>query len=225
MAQRIVILGGHGKVARLLAPKLTTAGFAVDAVIRDPDQRGDIEAAGGHPVVLDVETASIDDFAGVFAGATAIVFAAGAGGGNPARTRAVDFEAATRSMEAAEKAGVKRYVMVSYNRAADHYRALEPDHRFYPYAKAKHDADAYLRGTDLDYSILGPGLLTLEPATGKLQLADAHGQVDGDWSDKKNVTSRDNVAEVIAHAIQHDVALRQTVNFYDGDTPLARAVK
>jgi len=225
MTQRIVILGGHGKVARLLAPKLKTAGFAVDAVIRKPEQEDDIQAAGASPVVLNMETASIDDFAQLFAGAAAIVFSAGAGGDSAERTRAVDFEAATRTMEAAEKVGVKRYIMVSYARAADHYRELGPDHDFYPYAKAKHDADAYLRESRLDYTILGPGLLTLEPATRKLQVADAHGVVEGDWPDEKNVTSRENVAEVITHVIKHDAAVGQTVNFYDGDTPLVQALE
>src|SRR5690625_4287066 len=113
MGHRIVILGGHGKVARLLIPKLKSAGFAVDAVIRKPEQRADIQEAGGNPIVLDMETAATDDFVKLFAGAKAVVFSAGAGGGNPQRTRAVDFEAAARTMEASEKAGVKRYIMVS----------------------------------------------------------------------------------------------------------------
>lgn len=224
MAQRIVILGGHGKAALLLAPKLDSNGFAVEAVIRNPDQRSEVEKACGQPVILDMETASVDDFAQLFGGAAAIVFAAGAGGGSPERTRAVDREAAIRTMQAAEQAGVKRYVMVSYARAAVHYKELEADDRFYPYAKAKHDADAYLRETNLDYTILGPGSLTHEPATRRLQIADERGQVDGDWPDKKKVTSRDNVAEVIAYAVQYDAAVRQTVNFYDGDTPLAQAL-
>lgn len=211
-------------MARLLIPKLKTAGFDVDAVIRNPDQGAEIETIGGHPVVLDMETASVDAFAKVFTGAAAIVFSAGAGGGNPSRTRAVDFEAATRTMDAAKQAGVKRYIMVSYARAADHYKELAEDNSFYPYAKAKHDADKYLRQSNLDYTIVGPGLLTLEPATCKLQLADARGQVDGDWPDNKKVTSRDNTAEVIAYLLRHNTAIRQTVNFFDGDTALDQAL-
>lgn len=222
--QRIVILGGHGKVALLAVPRLVQAGFAVDAVIRKPEQQADVEQTGARAALLDMERARVADFAERFAGAHAVVFSAGAGGGSPARTRAVDFEAATRSMLAAEVAGVLRYVMVSYANATHHHEKLDYTDPFYPYARAKHDADAYLRTTSLNYTILGPGLLTLEQASGRVQLADANGRVAGDWSKKREITSRDNVAAVIAHVITHDAAQRQTVNFYDGDTPIATAI-
>lgn len=172
---RVVILGGHGKVALHAAGKLKAAGYAVDSVIRDPEQSNDVEAAGGNPVVLDIERASVDQLASLFSGADAIVFSAGAGGGDPARTHAVDYEAATRAMAAAEQAGVTRFIMVSYAAAGTDVHRLDPQDSFYPYARAKHDADAKLRETTLDYTILGPGLLTTEPATARLTLVENTG--------------------------------------------------
>ncbi|WP_372698766.1 SDR family oxidoreductase [Arthrobacter sp. JSM 101049] len=223
--ERVVILGGHGKIALLAAPKLTDAGYAVESVIRNPDQTGEIEAAGGTAVVLDIETAGVDELAQAFSGAAAVVFSAGAGGGSPERTRAVDLDAAVRAMTAAEQAGVRRFVMVSYARADVDLDRLDPGDSFYPYAQAKHDADAHLRGTGLDYTILGPGRLTLEPATGKIQLADAHGEVAGrELAADQKVTSRENVAAVITHAIAANTSIRATVNFYDGETPIADAL-
>lgn len=221
-SNRIVIIGGHGKVALLAAPKLSAAGYRVDSIIRNPDHADSVRAAGGHPVVLDIESADVDAMADVFTGASAIVFSAGAGGGNPQRTRAVDYEAATRAMQAAEQAGVKRFVMVSYAGANKHVHQLDPSNSFYHYAKAKHDADAKLRESGLDWTILGPALLTLEPATGKIQRADTAG---ADWPEDKQVTSRDNVAEVITHVIRTGAASRQTVDFYDGDTPIPDAIR
>ncbi|WP_111748784.1 SDR family oxidoreductase [Salinisphaera orenii] len=218
---RIIILGGHGKVARLATEQMTAAGYAVNSVIRNPDQSDDVRAAGGNPVVLDIESASVDELAAAFTGAEAIVFSAGAGGGSPERTRAVDYEAATRAMIAAEQAGVKRFVMVSYANAATDIDRLDPTHSFYPYAKAKHDADAHLRQTGLDYTILGPARLTTEPATEKIQHISEAGD---DWPEDKRVTSRANVAAMITHVIRTRTAARQTVNFYDGDTPIAEAV-
>lgn len=215
---RVVIVGGHGKVALLAAGKLKSAGYAVNSVIRNPDQSDDVRTAGGNPVVLDIESASVDQLASVFSGADAIVFSAGAGGGNPQRTHAVDYEAATRAMAAADQAGVRRFIMVSYAGADADVHRLDPGNSFYPYAKAKHDADAKLRESTLDYTILGPGLLTTGPATGKLTRTEDAGN---DWPDDKRVTSRENVAEAIAHSIKADAAIRQTVNFYDGDTPIA----
>ena len=219
--KRIVIIGGHGKVALLAAPKLKAAGYGVDSIIRNPGHGDDVRNAGANPVMLDIESADVDAMAAAFKGAAAVVFSAGAGGGSPERTRAVDHEAATRAMQAAERAGVKRFVMVSYAGADTDVDRLDPSDSFYPYAKAKHDADAKLRESGLDYTILGPGLLTLEPASGKLQRTETAG---ADWPDDKRVTSRDNVAEVIAHVIKTGAASRQTVDFYDGEVPIAEAV-
>src|SRR5690554_1749537 len=213
-ANRVVIVGGHGKVALLAARKLKAANYAVDSIIRNPEQNDDVRNAGGNPIVLDIEAAGVDELASAFSDASAIVFSAGAGGGNPARTHAVDYEAATRTMAAAEQAGVKRFIMVSYANAKTGIHRIDPKSSFYPYAKAKHDADARLRESTLDYTILGPALLTTEPATGKIVRTE---EVDSDWPDDKRVTSRENVAEVIAQVVKGHAAIRQTVNFYDGD--------
>ena len=102
-----------------------------------------------------------------------MVFSAGAGGGDPARTYAVDRDAAIRVIDAAGQAGVRRFVMVSYFGAGpDH--GVSQDNSFFPYAEAKAAADAHLRASDLDWTVLGPGRLTLEPATGRIAVgADA----------------------------------------------------
>ena len=222
--KKAVIIGAHGKIALLAAPRLVDAGYAVDGVIRNPDHADDIRATGANPVELSLEDASVDDLAQAFAGADAVVFAAGAGGGNPARTDAVDHKGAVRAMDAAEQAGVNRFVMVSYSRALVDVDTLDPDNSFFPYAKAKHDADEHLRSTKLDYTILGPGKLTSEPATEKVVIADEAGRVP-DLAAEAAVTSRDNVAVAIAHVLTTGAAGRQTVNFYDGDTPLSEAIQ
>ena len=222
---RVVILGGHGKVALLAAPKLAAAGFAVDSVIRNPDQAADIEAADAHPVVLDIETADTDALAEVFAGADAIVFSAGAGGGSPERTKAVDLEAAKRAVDAAEQTGVKRFVMVSYATVGIDLDRIDPSNSFYPYVEAKHGADAYLRNSDLDYTILGPGHLTLDPSQALVTIADERGDIEGRTpGDGQGVTSGELVADVITYVIVNDAAVRETVNFYDGSVPLAEAI-
>lgn len=223
---RVVILGGHGKIALLAAPKLKAAGFAVDSVIRNPDQASDVEAAGANPVVLDIETADTQALADLFAGVQAVVFSAGAGGGSPERTKAVDLEAAKRSIDAAEQAGVKRFVIVSYASASVDSDRVDPESSFYPYVQAKSGADEHLRASSLDFTILGPGGLTLEPSSGKVLIADAAGDLDGQTpADDVRVTSRDLVADVITHVIAESAAVRETVNFYDGQTPIAEAIR
>ncbi|UTT39528.1 SDR family oxidoreductase [Glutamicibacter mishrai] len=223
--RRVVLIGGHGKVALLAAPKLVARGFAVDSLIRNPDHSAEISATGATPVVLDIENAGVEQLAEAFSGAHSIVFSAGAGGGSKERTRAVDFDAAVRSMEAAKQAGVSRFVMVSYSRALVDVDNLDPENSFYTYAKAKHDADAVLRETDLDYTILGPGALTLDPASKKITIADENGNIDGKAPEAENgKVSRENVAEVITHVVDTEAAQRSTVNFYDGSTAIAEAI-
>ncbi|WP_366908983.1 SDR family oxidoreductase [Nesterenkonia sp.] len=224
--KKAVIVGGHGKVALLAAGKLIDSGYAVQSLIRNPDHRDDVAATGAEPVLLDIEQADVGQLAEAFAGASAVIFSAGAGGGNPARTRAVDHEAAVRTMDAAQQAGVGRYIMVSYSRSEVDIGTLDPESSFYPYAQAKHHADNYLRGTELDYTILGPGKLTDEPASGTILVTDSEGAAatSSQGGAEATSTSRENVAEAIRHCLVRGAAVRQTVNFFDGETPIAEAI-
>src|SRR6476659_11061426 len=167
---RVIIIGGHGKVALLAAPLLVADGHAVTSVVRNPDQVADVEATGATAAVLDVENSSTEQIADLVRGNDVLVWSAGAGGGSPERTYAVDRDAAIRSMDSAAQAAVGRYVMVSYLGAGpDH--GVPRDNPFFHYAEAKAAADSYLRGTSLDWTILGPGALTDKPGSG---LIDVH---------------------------------------------------
>lgn len=224
--QKVVIVGGHGKIALLAAGKLIDSGFAVESIIRNSDHTEDIAATGAEPVLLDIEQADTGQLVEAFAGAHAVVFSAGAGGGNPARTKAVDQEAAIRTMEAAAQAGVSRYIIVSYARSEVDIHSLDAESSFYPYAAAKHHADQHLRGTQLDYTVLGPGKLTTEPATGSILVTDAQAAAgtSSQGGAESTATSRENVAEVIRHVLVTEAGIRQTVNFFDGETPIADAI-
>lgn len=213
--KRIVVIGGHGKVALLLAPLLVAAGDEVTAVYRNPAHTAEVAATGARGVVADVETLGVEEIAALLAGHDAVVWSAGAGGGNPARTRAVDQDAAIRSMDASLEAEVQRYVMVSYFGARlDHGT---PAHSgFYPYAQAKAAADEYLRGTVLDWTILGPSGLTLDPPTGKIETAD-QGATSGR-------VSRADVAAVIVAVLRNEATIGRTIRFNNGATPIADAI-
>ncbi|HWF69124.1 MAG TPA: SDR family oxidoreductase [Mycobacterium sp.] len=209
---RIVVIGGHGKVALQLARILTERGDAVSSVFRNPDHSGDVGATGARPVVADIERLDTDALADLLAGHDAVVFSAGAGGGNPARTYAVDRDAAIRVIDAAAQAGVNRFVMVSYFGAGpDH--GVQPSDSFFAYAEAKAAADAHLRASDLDWTVLGPGHLTLEPATGRIALGRGKGEV-----------SRADVALVVAAALADDSTIGRTIEFNNGETPVAEAL-
>ena len=211
---RIAIVGGHGKVALLLAPHIFGRGDEVTSIVRNPLHAPEVEATGATAVVADVERLGTAAIADVIAGHDAVVWSAGAGGGNPDRTRAVDREAAIRSMDAAAAAGVPRYGMVSYLGARpDH--GVPADNPFFHYAEAKAAADEHLRGTALDWTILGPSTLTLEPGTGRIALAAPGG---------RGTVSRADVAAVAAAALREPRTVRQFVGFVQGQTPIDEAL-
>lgn len=212
---RIAIIGGHGKVGLRLARLLADRGDQVGAFIRNPDHVADVEATGATAVIADVENLTTEQIAAALRGHDAVVWSAGAGGGNPARTYAVDRDAAIRSMDAAAAAGVRRYVMVSArDTRKDH--GVSPDDPYFPYVESKAAADEHLRGTALDWTILGPGLLTLDPGTGKIA-------VGGDIQ-RPDVT-RDDVAAVAAEVLAVPGTIGATIGFNNGDTPIAEAVR
>lgn len=211
---RIVIIGGHGKVARLATPLLVAGGHQVTSLIRNPEHADDVAADGATPVVADVEQLDVEGIAAVLRGHDAVVWSAGAGGGDPERTRAVDRDAAIRSMDAAAAAGVRRYVMVSYFGAGPEH-GVPADHSFHPYAQAKADADAHLRASDLDWTILGPSSLTSEPGTGAIEVGD---DVTG------ASIAREDVARVVAAVVDHPGTARMTIDFNTGPTPIDDAI-
>lgn len=215
---RIVIVGGHGKVALLLGRILTEPhepGDQVSSVFRNPDHAEEVAATGTIPLVADVEQLDTAALAELLTGHDAVVFSAGAGGGNPARTYAVDRDAAIRVIDAAGQAGLRRFVMVSYFGAGPDHGVAEDD-PFFPYAQAKAAADAHLRATDLDWTVLGPSRLTGEPATGLIEAGAAAG---------KGQLSRGNVAQVIAACLADPTTIRRTIEFNDGETPIAEALR
>ncbi|MGA4668907.1 NAD(P)H-binding protein [Propionibacteriaceae bacterium Y1923] len=211
---RIMLIGGHGRVALLAAPLLVAAGHRVTSVIRNPEHEADVAATGAIPYVTDIETLDKDGFADLVAGQHIIVWSAGAGGGNPQRTYAVDRDAAILSMAAAQEAGVQRYVMVSYAGAsADH--GIDPEDSFFAYAEAKAAADEALRASSLDWTILGPSRLTFEEPTGR---------IDTEVSDAGGEVSRANVARVIKAVVAEPATIGRTINFNDGQTPIEQAI-
>jgi uncharacterized protein YbjT (DUF2867 family) len=162
----------------------------------------------------DVEQLNVDEMAVRLRGKDAVVWSAGAGGGNPSRTYAVDRDAAIRSMAAAEEAGVRRYVMVSYFGAgADH--GVPEDNPFFHYAEAKAAADDHLRSTGLRWTVLGPSSLTDDPGSGGIETGE--GVVAGS-------VSREDVAAVAAWVIDHPSTAGRTIEFNSGDTPIGQAL-
>lgn len=214
----IAIIGGHGRVALLTIPLLVEDGNTVTAVVRDPDQIADVEDAGASAVVCDVETMSTDELVDLLVPFDTVIWSAGAGGGDPERTVAVDENAAIRTVNAAEESGTDRFIMVSWcGSYADH--GVPADDPFRHYADAKANADAHLRSCSLDWTILGPSTLTDGDDDGISRIREDRGRTDASW------VTRQAVAATIAAAADCPRCAGHTVRFNSGDSSPADVLR
>ena len=212
---RVVIAGGHGKIALVLERLLSERGDSVAGLIRNPEQTADLEAAGAEPVVIDLEKASVDDVAGHLRGADAVVFAAGAGpGSGAARKETVDRDAAILLADAAEAAGVDRYLMISAM-AADP-QATADDPVFEAYLRAKGVADDAIRARGaLSWTVVRPGMLTNDAGTGSVTAGESTG---------RGSIAREDVAAVLVAVLDEPRTAGQTFDLISGETPITEAV-
>ncbi|MFE5921421.1 SDR family oxidoreductase [Streptomyces sp. NPDC056468] len=212
---RIVIAGGHGQIALRLERLLAARGNEVAGIIRKAEQGDDLREAGAEPVVLDLESASVEEVAAHLRGADAAVFAAGAGpGSGTGRKDTVDKGAAMLFADAAVQAGVRRFVVVSSMGADPGHRG---DEIFDVYLRAKGAADEYVRGLDaLDWTILRPGALTNDAGTGLVRL-EAH--------TGRGPIPRDDVAAALAELLDTPATAGLTLELISGSAPVSVAVK
>ena len=212
---RIAVVGGNGQIARLLHPLLGERGHTPIALVRSESYRADLEAAGVEVRLLDVEQADEAGFAAAFEGAHAVVFAAGGGpDGNIERKRTVDLEGSTTSIAAATERGIKRFVQVSAI-GVDSPLPEDAGDVWKAYVEAKRDADAALRESDLSWTILRPGRLTDDDATGRICLAPEL---------ERGEIPRADVAATIAAVLDDGRAVRRQWELVSGPTPILEAV-
>jgi uncharacterized protein YbjT (DUF2867 family) len=210
----VAIAGGHGQIARRLAPLLASRSDRVRGLIRNPDQADDLRAAGMEPVVCDLEAASPSQIAAAIEGADAVVFAAGAGpGSGAARKATMDRDGAEKLLEAAASAGARRYVIVSSIGAES---PPDGDDVFSAYLRAKAEADAAVAASDRDWTILRPGPLTDDPGTGQVRL---------DTEPFRGAVARDDVAAVLAAVLHEPRSAGATLYVGGGDRSVAEALE
>jgi uncharacterized protein YbjT (DUF2867 family) len=212
---RVVIAGGHGKIALILERLLAERGDTPVGLIRNPAQAGDLEAVGAEAVVVDLEKATVDEVAGHLRGADAVVFAAGAGPGSGVdRKTTVDRDAAILLADAAEAAGVGRYLMVSAMGADE--PAAGDDPVFTAYLAAKAAADEAVRArSGLNTTIVRPGGLTDDPAGDRVRVAESTG---------RGTIPRADVAAMLVALLDAPATGGVTFELISGDMSIAEAV-
>ena len=209
---KVVIAGGHGKIAMRLERLLSGRGDEVSGLIRNPDHADDVREAGARPVLCDLEHASEKEVAAAIEGCDAVVFAAGAGpGSGEARKETMDLGGAVKLIDAAKAGGVPRYVMISSMGA-------DPDAEgdgFAAYLRAKGRADAALAASGLAYTVVRPGRLTDDAGTGRVAV--------GPFVERADVP-RDDVAAVLAAVLAREDLAGLRFEVTAGDQPVEEAV-
>ena len=210
---RVAIAGGHGKIGSRLIRLLAARGDEARSLDRNPAYGEEIRAAGGEPVVCDLESADPGEVAPVLDQVDAVVFSAGAGpGSGPDRKWTMDHGGAVRLIEAARAAGVSRYVMVSSIGA-------DPDtpgeDTFAVYLRAKGRADADLRASGLEFTIVRPVRLTDDPGTGMVAAGVSVGRGE---------ISRDDVAAALLAVLDTLSTVGKSFELTSGETPIPDAI-
>jgi uncharacterized protein YbjT (DUF2867 family) len=196
-----------------LSGLLVAQGDAVAGLIRNPDHATEVQSTGAEPVICDLERASVDEIAAAVSGTDAVVFAAGAGPGSGAeRKLTMDRDGAIKLLDATATER-QRYLMVS---AVGAESPPDRDDVFGVYMRAKAEADAALSATDRDWTIVRPGGLTDDRASGRVRI---------DFSPFRGEIPREDLAAVLA-ALLHDArATRRTLYVNRGDESIEQALE
>lgn len=206
---KIFIAGGSGRVARDLIRNLVKDKHEIVASSRHT--RKILRLHGVHTRELNLH-ASVDQIAERMEGCQIVYFTAGSRGHDLIQTDAMG---AIKTMMAAEKLGIKRYVMLSSMYSLD----LSKWHKIpglENYLAAKFFADKYLMdSTLLDYTIVQPTNLVEKKGTGKIAL--------------DNTSAKENpipdVARVLADVIKYPNTQGKVIQMTGGQTPIDDALK
>ncbi|AKP64882.1 nucleoside-diphosphate-sugar epimerase [Levilactobacillus koreensis JCM 16448] len=209
-----LIIGAHGHVGQHIVEQLAATGETVYGGIRNAEQAAVIEKLGGHPRMVDL-MGTADGLVPAMNDVDTVVFSAGSGGSTgDDMTLNIDLDGAVKSMIATEEAGIKRFIIVSAMGTDD--RAFWEKSGIRPYYVAKYYADQWLQHrTDLDYTIVRPGILTNDAPTGKITL-------DPATADTTKISRADVAATVVA-IVKHPLP-KQIITIVNGDVSVADAV-
>lgn len=220
---KIVIAGGHGKIALRLTRRLANRGDEVVGIVRNPRHVDDVRKAGGDAVVLDLERATVDEVAATLAGADAAVFSAGSGNSaTAARRDKMDRAAVVLVMDAAEQAGVRRFLHVSsINVGCADDRSIGDGYAVY--LRAKRAAEQHIFSRDkLNWTVLRPGVLADGPGDGTVELT--AGDRVGPKRARFDQVAREDVAAVLVALIDRPDTAGRIYVVVGGKTPVEKAI-
>lgn len=208
----VLVIGSTRGTGRLLVDQLLDAGHRVRAMIRDPQQADELEAAGAEPVVGDLEG---DLDAAVTGDLDAVAFCAGSGSSTgPDATLRIDLHGAVRAADRCEQVGVARWVQLSSVAADDPMRG---DEGIRHYLAAMHARDRILQASSLRTTIVRPGGLTHDDPTGQVR-------VGVPTLEERGSIPRADVATLLRRSLERDDTVGAVFEVVSGDTAIDDAL-
>ncbi|WP_411843138.1 SDR family oxidoreductase [Salinicoccus sp. HZC-1] len=212
---RVLVIGANGQIGKHLVSKIKEKGHDPVAMVRKEEQVSQFKEQDIETVLGDLEK----DFSHAFENVDTVVFAAGSGPHTGAdKTIIIDQEGAIETIDNTISKGIKNFVMLS-GLPVDGPKGTGDGMK--PYFYAKYRADQYLQDTDLNYTILRPGLLTDKDETGKVQIVE-HDEASSDATSGE--VPRADVAEVLAHIVDQNDLKSQIYYLIGGDTDIKDAL-
>lgn len=208
---KVFVIGASGRAGKEVVERLVKKGNEVLAGCRKPELLDAPESV--TPVEFDLHW-DASKMVDSLKGCDAVIFVAGSRGKDLLQT---DAFGAVKAMQAAEQAGTKRFVMLSS------FLALEPERwneepslaSITNYNIAKFFADSWLMdNTNLNWTIVQPGVLEEAPGTGKIAVNPAKG----------GSNPIPDVAEVLVSMLDHPNTIDKVIMMKTGDTPIDTAL-
>jgi uncharacterized protein YbjT (DUF2867 family) len=203
----ILVFGGNRGTGLEIVRGLRARGEQVTVAVRPTSDTGALRELGVTTVIADAF-----DPAQVQAAFAAQRYAAAIstlGGSASDRARRPDFEGNRNAIDAAQAAGVRRFLLISVIGTGDSRdTAPAPSRRFLATVMAlKGQAEDHLRASGLDYTIIRPGGLGDVKATGTAVLADDPRAF--------SYLSRMDLADLTIQALGDPSTVGKTYNAYD----------
>ena len=203
----IFLAGASRGVGREIANYLTKQNQKVKALLRSPESSAELEAMGIKSVIGDaLNVAEVEQ---AILGDEPIHAAISTIGGLPKDGERADYLGNKNLIDAAVKAGVKKFILISSIGSGDSVGAIPPQalETLKPVLIEKEKAEKYLIDSGLTYTIIRPGGLKSEPATGNGVLTEDP-RVAG-------TIHRADVAQLACQCLNSDIANNKILSAVD----------
>lgn len=212
---KVLVVGANGKIGKQIIQLLgQSPEHEAVAMIRNAEQAPALEKLGAETVIANLE----GDVNGVTDGCDAVIFSAGSGGHTGAdKTLLIDLDGAFKMVDESERTNIQRFIMISSFFADDPSKGGE---KIKYYTVAKHRADERVLNSNLNYTIMRPGILIDEPGTGNIQV----GQ-DLDFTPEQRMIPREDVARTAVAALTTETTFKKVFKMLAGQTPITEALR